>query len=151
MPKFTYTARDRQGATSSATLEAPSRRDALRLLAARGLTPLRLDESSAAAKAPARKPGSTKSVSAQPVSDPPVAASAVKLRSRERLPFLQALHDLTSSGLSAGEAVRLLSVRLKEPALRALCGGLWERLARAPRSPAPWPRTRTCSTPPPST
>ena len=137
MPKFTYTARDRQGATSSATLEAPSRRDALRLLAARGLTPLRLDESSAAAKAPARKPGSTKSASAQPVSEPPVAASAVKLRSRERLPFLQALHDLTSSGLSAGEAVRLLSVRLKEPALRALCGGLWERLSEgAPLSRA---------------
>lgn len=137
MPKFTYTARDRQGATSSATLEAPSRRDALRLLAARGLTPLRLDESSAAAKAPARKPGSAKSVSAQPVSEPPVAASAVKLRSRERLPFLQALHDLTSSGLSAGEAVRLLSVRLKEPALRALCGGLWERLSEgAPLSRA---------------
>ena len=137
MPKFTYTARDRQGATSSATLEAPSRRDALRLLAARGLTPLRLDESSAAAKAPARKPGSAKSASAQPVSEPPVAASAVKLRSRERLPFLQALHDLTSSGLSAGEAVRLLSVRLKEPALRALCGGLWERLSEgAPLSRA---------------
>ena len=137
MPKFAYTARDRQGATSSATLEAPSRRDALRLLAARGLTPLRLDESSAAAKAPARKPGSAKSASAQPVSEPPVAASAVKLRSRERLPFLQALHDLTSSGLSAGEAVRLLSVRLKEPALRALCGGLWERLSEgAPLSRA---------------
>ena len=82
MPKFTYTARDRQGATSSATLEAPSRRDALRLLAARGLTPLRLDESSAAAKAPARKPGSAKSASAQPVSEPPVAASVFNILSR---------------------------------------------------------------------
>ena len=41
-------------------------------------------------------------------------------RRAQRLPFLEALHDLTTSGLSAGEAVRLLSVRLKEPALRAL-------------------------------
>ena len=48
---------------------------------------------------------------------------------KQRLPFLQALSDLTGSGLSAGEAVRLLSQRIQEPALRALCQGLWERLS----------------------
>lgn len=47
---------------------------------------------------------------------------------RERLPFLIALEDLTSSGLSAGEAIRLLSIRVKEPQLRALSSGLWERI-----------------------
>jgi type II secretory pathway component PulF len=58
-------------------------------------------------------------------------------RRKERLPFLQALSDLTTSGLSAGEAVRLLSVRLKEPALRALCAGLWEHISEgAPLSRA---------------
>jgi type II secretory pathway component PulF len=31
--------------------------------------------------------------------------------------------------MSAGEAVRLLSLRIKEPALRTLCNGLWERLS----------------------
>jgi general secretion pathway protein F len=36
-------------------------------------------------------------------------------------PFLESLHDLTTSGLSAGEAVRLLSMRIKEPRLRTLC------------------------------
>jgi type II secretory pathway component PulF len=56
---------------------------------------------------------------------------------RERLPFLEALHDLMSSGLSAGESVRLLSQRIKEPALRTLCVGLWERLSEgAPLSRA---------------
>ena len=56
---------------------------------------------------------------------------------RERLPFLEALFDLMSSGLSAGEAVRLLSIRIKEPQLRALCGGLWERISEgAPLSRA---------------
>jgi type II secretory pathway component PulF len=58
-------------------------------------------------------------------------------RRQERLSFLQALSDLTTSGLSAGEAVRLLSVRLKEPALRALCAGLWEHISEgAPLSRA---------------
>ena len=43
----------------------------------------------------------------------------------------------TSSGLSAGEAVRLLSVRIKEPQQRALCAGLWERISEgAPLSRA---------------
>ena len=44
MPSYTYTARDRSGAAVSATLEAPTRRDALRVLAARGLTPVRGSE-----------------------------------------------------------------------------------------------------------
>jgi type II secretory pathway component PulF len=39
--------------------------------------------------------------------------------------------------MSAGEAVRLLALRIKEPALRALCTGLWERLSEgAPLSRA---------------
>jgi type II secretory pathway component PulF len=42
-----------------------------------------------------------------------------------------------TSGLSAGEAVRLLSVRIKEPGLRSLCAGLWERISEgAPLSRA---------------
>ncbi len=58
-------------------------------------------------------------------------------RRRDRLPFLEALHDLTASGLSAGEAVRLLSVRLKEPAMKSLCQGLWEHISEgAPLSRA---------------
>jgi type II secretory pathway component PulF len=55
----------------------------------------------------------------------------------QRLPFLEALHDLVTSGMSAGEAVRLLSVRIKEPALRTLSVSLWERLSEgAPLSRA---------------
>ena len=37
MPRFTYTARDQAGKTVAAELEAPSRKDALRVLGARGL------------------------------------------------------------------------------------------------------------------
>ena len=42
-------------------------------------------------------------------------AAALPPTNAERLPFLEALFDLMTSGLSAGEAVRLLSIRIKEP------------------------------------
>ncbi len=117
MARFAYTARDRAGQTVSATLEAPSRKDALRVIASRGLQPLRVNEDSpAAAKAAAG--GGARSLLSRPAARPGRSL---------RLPFLQALHDLTTSGLSAGEAVRLLAQRIKEPALRGLCASLWER------------------------
>jgi type II secretory pathway component PulF len=47
---------------------------------------------------------------------------------RDLLPFLEALTELTTSGLSAGEAVRLLAARLKEKRLRALSASVWEQL-----------------------
>jgi len=126
MPRFTYTARDRSDRPVSAVLEAASRKDVLRVLAARGLTPLSVSEADGR---PAAVPA--------PAAD---AAGPARGRRRwqrggghlgraQRLPFLQALSDLTGSGMSAGEAVRLLSQRLQEPALRALCQGLWEQLS----------------------
>jgi len=117
MPRFSYTARDQAGQTQRASLEAPARRDAMRVLAARGLQVLDL------AEATAGNPRPTEAA----VALPRVAAN-VKFSTRECLPFLQALADLIASGMPAGEAVRLLSQRLKEPRLRAVCARLWERL-----------------------
>jgi general secretion pathway protein F len=140
MPRFTYTARSKDGQPVSATLEAPSRKDALRLLAARGLQPLQVEESAGSkpATTKATKGGTTGAPSAMDVLRKPIGGGGpAKLSRRERLPFLQALSDLISSGLSAGEAVRLLSVRIQEPALRQLCGAVWERLSEgAPLSRA---------------
>ena len=129
MPRFAYTARDRAGKPVSADLEAPSRRDALRVLAARGLQVSSVTETAGSAKPgkPAAAPKPEKSAAS--------AAALVRLRGAqtprraESLPFLEALHDLLSSGLSAGEAVRLLSIRVKEPRLRGLCAGLWEQIS----------------------
>ncbi|MBL9214835.1 MAG: type II secretion system F family protein [Opitutaceae bacterium] len=123
MPRFTYTARDAAGQTVRATLEAPARKDAVRLLAARGLQVVDLAEAAAAA------PAARSAAKAAP--EPARTAGgrgAGELSTRERLPFLQALSDLIASGMPAGEAVRLLSLRLKEPRLRRLCASLWERL-----------------------
>jgi type II secretory pathway component PulF len=117
MPRFSYTARDAAGQTVRASLEAPARRDAMRVLAVRGLQVIDLSEVSAG--------GVTRPAAAPSQLRP---AANAKFSSRERLPFLQALVDLIASGMPAGEAVRLLSLRIKEPGLRAVCGRLWERL-----------------------
>lgn len=133
MPHFAYTARDAQGATVSDSVEAGSRQDALRRLSARGLQPLRLTESTAAAvKRPKKSKSAAKTTSdSRPIQNPKskIRNGKAKLTRAHRLPFLEALHDLTTSGLSAGEAVRLLSVRINEPALRTICSTLWERLS----------------------
>ena len=125
MPSFAYTARDRSGQTVQSTLDAPTRRDALRLLSARGLSPLKVEEGGAKKQAADKKKAAANSVLGGFGSSAPTLAA---LTGRERLPFLQSLVDLTSSGLSAGEAVRLLSVRIKEPRLHLLCGHMWEQL-----------------------
>ena len=134
MPRFSYTARDRSGKSVADTLEAPSRRDAVRILTARGLQVLAANESAA----PAGKKPKPAAAAAKPT--PGIAAgrrTSSEITRKQRLPFLETLHDLTTSGMSAGEAVRLLSVRIKDPAMRALCGALWERLSEgAPLSRA---------------
>ena len=131
MARFAYSARDRAGQSVSAELDAPSRKDALRLLTARGLQVATVTELQAG---PVGKGGKAIAKRA-PTSAARIAAQAP--RRSERLPFLESLHDLTSSGLSAGEAVRLLSTRIKEPRLRTLCAGVWERISEgAPLSRA---------------
>ncbi len=128
MPSFTYTARDRSGQTLHASLDAPSRRDALRLLSARGLSPVLVEETSAHKTKAAKTKSGAGALSSQLSVFGSAAPTLATLKSRERLPFLESLVDLTSSGLSAGEAIRLLSVRIKEPRLRLVCVHMWEQL-----------------------
>lgn len=109
MPAFAYSARTAEGAPESGTVEAAGRREALAALRARGLRVAELREAGAPDPTKAR-------------SDGPGPSAAL------RLPFLEALDDLVRGGLSAGEAVRLLSQRLQPGPLRALCAHLWARL-----------------------
>ncbi len=124
MPRFNYSARDRAGKSVTDALEAPTRKDALRLLTARGLQVIAVQETGLRAAPAASAPANGRT-------------RVVPVTRKHRLPFLEALRDLLSSGLSAGEGVRLLSIRIKEPGLRTLCVGLWERLSEgAPLSRA---------------
>lgn len=109
MPAFAYTARTAEGAPESGTLEAAGRREALAALRARGLRVAELREAGAPDPAKAGSEG-------------PAPTAAL------RLPFLEALDDLVRGGLSAGEAVRLLSQRLQPGPLRELCAHVWARL-----------------------
>lgn len=127
MPRFAYTARDRAGKPVTADLDAPTRKDALRVLSARGLQVASVTELA----------GSATKANGAKVAKPAVAAATrwqgakteTPPRRGECLPFLEALFDLLTSGLSAGEAVRLLSVRIKEPRLHTLCVRLWEQIS----------------------
>jgi type II secretory pathway component PulF len=137
MPRFPYKARDASGKLVESAIDAAGRKEAVRLLSARGLTVVSIAEpqAGAAPAAAARKPA-TKAAEPEASSGTGTGPENTPRRS-ERLPFLESLHDLTSSGLSAGEAVRLLSIRIKEPRLRALSEGLWGRLSEgAPLSRA---------------
>ncbi|HVU17478.1 MAG TPA: type II secretion system F family protein [Candidatus Didemnitutus sp.] len=113
MPQFTYSARAGAGpAPVTGTLDAPTRRDAVRQLIARGLQPTALNEVGVAPVVKAKR----------------TAVAGVKFSRRLRLPFLEALAELAEGGLSAGESVRMLAARLQDPSLRALCANLWGRL-----------------------
>ena len=102
MPRFAYTARDRAGKSVVADLDAPSRKDALRILAARGLQVASVNELATAPD----KSGKGGKVKAAAVSRAARRAAEQPPRRSECLPFLEALYDLLTSGLSAGEAVR---------------------------------------------
>ena len=138
MARFAYTARDRNGNAVTADIEAPSRRDALRVLGARGLQVASVTElATGPAPKKSKSAGSPAPAAAATTRGPARRGAGQVPTRRECLPFLEALHDLATSGLSAGEAVRLLSVRIKEPRLRALCGGIWEQISEgAPLSRA---------------
>lgn len=114
MPGFAYTAREPGGPTVQGTIEAATRREALRLVSARGLRPLSVQE----ADRPMR------------VATPTATVRPGAWAAEHRLPFLQALARLVDGGLSASEAVRLLALRLKEPPLRALAATLWQQLSQ---------------------
>src|SRR3954464_8518627 len=99
MPRFAYTARDRAGKSVSAELEAPSRKDALRLLGARGLQVASVNEVASATPA---KSGRSAAKQASATTAPPSARPARRgnagpLTRRECLPFLEALYDLAIS------------------------------------------------------
>ena len=137
MARFAYTARDRSGKTVAADVDAPNRKDVLRLLSARGLQVVAVTERGGGAGALAKTKKNAADPAAQPTSFFSSSIGGNAPRRADCLPFLETLYDLISSGLSAGEAVRLLSIRIKEPRQRALAANLWEQLSEgAPLSRA---------------
>src|SRR5436309_15621661 len=100
MPRLAYSARARDGKTVTADLDAPTRKDALRVLSARGLQVASVAELAAGAK-PSAKNGSAPAPAAAKTTARASRRSAQPPRREECLPFLEALYDLLTSGLSA--------------------------------------------------
>src|ERR1044072_5641244 len=98
MPRFTYIARDRAGKSVNADLDAPSRKDALRLLSARGFQVASVTEVAGATNG--KSAAATKSTNgAAPAARGRRGRRSLPPRRDECLPFLEALHDLATSGL----------------------------------------------------
>jgi general secretion pathway protein F len=150
VPKFTYSARDSVGTLVKGTVDASNRKEAIRQIMLQRLQPVSVIEphgggrsSPAAATATATAPaapattganlrrlfqkGEARAEPAAVRGDRPRPATG--LGRKLRLPFLRSLSELVASGMPVGDAIRLLSVRLKDPQLQALSQALWERVS----------------------
>lgn len=138
MNQFIYSARNALGKAVKGTIEASSRREAVRKLSLQGLTPLSVSEGGKEAKhrAPSRKKSTAdkgKSTSVKNKGGEGIATAGSgfsftggKLKPSHRLPFLRSLSDLISSGMPVGDAVRLLGTRFRDPILKKIAHQIWE-------------------------
>lgn len=114
MARFAYTARRPAGDLERGAIEATSRREAARQLAGSGLKPLELAET----------------IVPKDTGENIFSGGTARWSRKHRLPFLSALSRLVAGGMSAGEAVRMLAHRLRDPALKGLSEALWEQLSQ---------------------
>ncbi len=115
MAGFSYTAKDRQGKTVRDSLEAVDRKDAVRKLRSRGLTPIKVKPEAGGSpsvknKADGLKPLHKKAKGSEKKSD-----KKVKVSRRHVLTFLKNFHELHKSGLPISEALGMLANRIKDP------------------------------------
>lgn len=130
MPTFYYSARDAAGSLVKGSVEAGNRKDAIRQVSLQRLQPVSVAEAGGAATRatdaqPSRKPAAPADKSPSPEK----SAAPSGLSRKLRLPFLRSLSELVGSGMPVGDAVRLLSSRLKDPQLKALSQALWDRIS----------------------
>src|SRR5690625_2770065 len=131
MATFTYSARDSRGELVKGTIEAASRKEAIRKISLNRLQPVSVGESAAAVATPQKLVFDwsvvKKGIGPKSLANKKVAETSL---SRElRLPFLRSLSELVGSGMPVGDAIRLLSVRLQDQQLKGLSQALWERIS----------------------
>ncbi|MGB0289788.1 MAG: type II secretion system F family protein [Opitutales bacterium] len=136
MPTFQYRARTRTGASEDGQLEAPDRRQAAQRLTVKGLHPLSIqlvqEQNSKTGKLweqvreklAALSPQKNKSSG-----DGSPRPGGSSKKEKTGLTFLQRLLELHSSGLPAGDSVKILSQRLNQPELKTLAQKLWRDLS----------------------
>ncbi len=138
MATFNYTAQNSAGTTVSGTIEAPDRRAAAQRLARRSLALKSLENA-------AGTPNSQKNTLSKIFSGTPKSAAGTANPAADDHPilhkkrafgphktgksFLEKIHSLMTSGLPAGDAIKLLGQRVSDPALKALCLRVWKDLS----------------------
>ena len=134
MPQFSYKALTASGRTRSGTLEANDKSAAIAQL--RGKTKQILSISQVEGKAEKKK--EKKSGRKDTGREKPAKQKEKKAKGRRSLfvskellclNFLKRLLELHSSGLALGDAIRLLSQRLSEENLRAVCQSIWKEIS----------------------
>ncbi len=131
MPSFSYKALDASGASRTGTLEAEDRRAAARLLAAQGLRVMTLQSGATEpAGRSAPEPGAYAS-SGSAASGMPRSLQKKRLLGPHSVgwDFIDSFYQLHSNGLPMGDAVKLLTVRVSNPALQFLCQSLWRDMS----------------------
>src|SRR5512147_1785719 len=116
MPTFAYTALNTSGQTVTGSLAVASRAEAFRKLEAQALTPVKVAEESKAA----REAGGA---AAKAEDNTPA-----KLKRAQIILFTEELADMLDGGLQIDQALRVITERQEDPALRRVSGILRDQL-----------------------
>ncbi len=124
MPTFKYKATDSSGKQVRGSIDASDRKSAFQKLKNQSLNPLLIESLDSQA---------TGSKTAGESKDQPQNTNSFfqnkKLTPANALQFLKQLHQLHSNGMPMGESVKLLRVRLSNPALKELAGNIWTAMS----------------------
>jgi len=116
MPNFAYTALNTSGQTVSGSLAVASRAEAFRKLESQSLTPVRVAEESKSAK-------TASGAEAKVVDNAPA-----KLKRSQVILFTEELADMLDGGLQIDQALRVISERQEDPALKRVSTILRDQL-----------------------
>ena len=117
MPSFAYTAIDNTGTKVSGSLSVRNKSEAYRELESKSLTPVQVKETDESAAAKAKAKGSGLAIGVP-----------VKLKRPQMILFTEELADLLDAGLQLEQALRVLSERQQDKALKTVAATLREEI-----------------------
>lgn len=129
MPNFAYKALSANGSVTTGEIEAIDRPEALRVLDKKGLQPVNLKETAAAAAAPKKATGGAKSKAKPEDSEKPrtkaekdadIPDGPIKLKRAEVVLFTEELSDMLSAGLQLEPALKSMENRQELGNLKAV-------------------------------
>ena len=138
MPSYSYTYRDPKGISSTQTLNAADRKQALMLLKKQGVVALKLEESNANQSKKSSKKinffqwDGIKKISANSIQTGrnfTRQGSTTTKREVAGLNLLKRLYELHKSGMPIGDAIRILQNRISDKEQKTLVMGIWRDIS----------------------